>query len=308
MDFSVGPANCGLKVNRACRVPAKGSSTEFDPVECVSKGDHFHGWTGVDVHRAIRRRPGLVVASDGREAGGPDRSVAQSNKIDRKLTAGCRRCRNFSSGRGCARSSGTPAPVPARGRSLRSETARFTGGRPALAVCRPGATHRQDRFPSQAPVATPRGRARCHRRRLLAPLPAVASTSLPRLRVGRFRSGVKGGADGLRPKLRWGAQAPRGCRARSRCAARAIVISRARPVGCLRLAPAPAGGRRRGRLRPSTPQGIARGLRSTLRGRCDPEASLRGGRFDGSARMGSAQRGPLPIRRPVGTPLSVIKS
>ncbi len=54
------------------------------------------------------------------------------------------------------------------------------------------------------------------------------------------------------------------------------------------MAPAPAGGRRRKRLLPSTPQGIARpaaaGLRSTLRDGAEGAASLRGGRLIGSFR------------------------
>ena len=53
-------------------------------------------------------------------------------------------------------------------------------------------------------------------------------------------------------KRRWA------CGARSRGFARASAVSKATPWGCLIVAPAPAGGRRRARLRPSAPQGLAR--------------------------------------------------
>lgn len=87
-----------------------------------------------------------------------------------------------------ARHSGAPAPIPARVRSLRSETAWFTRYRPSLAIRRPSATIRQDRSLSQAPVATPAALPRYHRRRLLPPLTDVACTPLPRLRAERNRS------------------------------------------------------------------------------------------------------------------------
>ena len=138
----------------------------------------------------------------------------------------------FSSSRFRARHSGAPAPIPARVRSLRSETAWFTRYRPSLAIRRPSATIRQDRSPSQAPVATPAALPRYHLRRLLPPLTAVACTPLPRLRAERSRSYENGfGQPGcaLRVsdtlKRRWASDA------RSRCAARASAVSKATPRG-----------------------------------------------------------------------------
>ena len=97
---------------------------------------------------------------------------------------------------------GTPA-LPLRFRlavrSLRSETAWFTRYRPSLAIRRPSATVRQDRSPSQAPVATRAALPRYHLRRLLPPLTAVACTPLPRLRAERSRSFEKVKSAGLRP-------------------------------------------------------------------------------------------------------------
>ena len=49
-------------------------------------------------------------------------------------------------------------------------------------------TIRQDRSPSQAPVATPAALPRYHLHRLLPPLPPVACTPLPHLRADRSRS------------------------------------------------------------------------------------------------------------------------
>lgn len=93
--------------------------------------------------------------------------------------------------------------------------------------------------PSARIASRRRLRSRHRRPDALPPSPTPCSTPvrrlhfapLPRLRVGRFRAGVQGGVDGLRPELGWGTRAPRVGPARSRRAARATVISSAAPCG-----------------------------------------------------------------------------
>jgi len=85
----------------------------------------------------------------------------------------------FSSASDHVHRSGDPASIPATGHSLRSETAWFPRSRPPLAIRRPSATIRQDRFWSQAPVATPATLPHFHRRRLLPPLMACRLHSAP---------------------------------------------------------------------------------------------------------------------------------
>lgn len=105
-------------------------------------------------------------------------------------------CRNLSSFR--VRRSGAPATIPARVRSLRSETAWFRAISDLWRFVAP-ATSRQDRTLSQAPGATPAALPRSHRRRLLPLLTAVAYTPLPHLRADRARliSGTRSSAAGL---------------------------------------------------------------------------------------------------------------
>jgi hypothetical protein len=65
------------------------------------------------------------------------------------------------------------------------------------------------------------------------------------------------------------AQTPLGCRCSlSLHRSRIRSVRSLTPVGCLIVAPAPAGGRRRERLRPSAPQGIARCAALHLARRC----------------------------------------
>ena len=128
---------------------------------------------------------------------------------------------------------GAPAPIPAPVRSLRSETAWFTRYRPSLAIRRPSATIRQDRSPSQAPVATPAALPRCHLRRLLPPLTAcrLHSAPAPARRTRPLEPKDGGEVSEAAPSLvatlrrRWASDA------RSRCAARAFAVSKATPRG-----------------------------------------------------------------------------
>ena len=65
------------------------------------------------------------------------------------------------------------------GHSLRSETPWLQRYRLPLAIRRPSTTIRQDRSPSQAPVATPAALPRFHLRRLLPSLMACRLHSAP---------------------------------------------------------------------------------------------------------------------------------
>jgi len=143
-------------------------------------------------------------------------------------------------------------------RHLRA-TALCPRSRPPLAIRRPSTTIRQDRSRSQAL------RSR-HRRPCRAPADTdsflhsrpVTFAPLPHLRAVRSRS-----TPSMTLRRRWGCRCSLSLH-RSRIRSEHSLS----PVGCLIVAPAPASGRRRERLRPSAPQGIARCAALHLARRC----------------------------------------
>ena len=94
-------------------------------------------------------------------------------------------------------------------------------------------------------VATPAALPRSRRRRLLPSLRPIAFAPLPRLRAARSRSTRE-----VTLRRRWGCRCSLSLHRSRICSEQSLS-----PVGCLIVAPAPAGGRRRERLRPSAPQG-----------------------------------------------------
>jgi hypothetical protein len=118
--------------------------------------------------------------------------------------------------------------VTAPALSLQSETASFPRSQPPLARRRPSTTSRQDRALSQAPSATPAVLPLS-----TAPTPPFTCGcrlhSAPRVRENRDRSLERGMSAGLRPPLPDTLSRRAAGGARSRCAARAFVVSRATP-------------------------------------------------------------------------------
>jgi hypothetical protein len=131
--------------------------------------------------------------------------------------------------------------------------------RPPMAIRRPGTTIRQDRSRSQA-----------HRSRHRRPCRAPAGTdSFLHSRPVALRSAPTPARRPFPLDPKGDAQTPLGCRCSlSLHRSRIRSVRSLSPVGCLIVAPAPAGGRRRERLRPSAPQGIARFAALHLARRC----------------------------------------
>jgi len=133
----------------------------------------------------------------------------------------------------------------------------------ALTAASGDSSSEHDRSPGSlpvagSPVATPAALPRSRRRRLLPPLPACRLRSAPA--PARWPVPLDPEGD---------AQTPLGCRCSLSLHRSRIRSERSlSPVGCLIVAPAPAGGRRRERLRPSAPQGIARCAALHLARRC----------------------------------------